>query len=96
MWVSRKRFNEMAERIRRLEDWRNYEYEWTFNVYDDESKKRFKEMHKHYGGIAMPIPPGNKVQLKTVIEQILDHLGLRLGYSLGTPPKAELRKQDKH
>lgn len=95
MWISRKRFFEMVDRIRRLEDWRNYENEWTFNVYDDQTLKGFEQMHKSYPYSAMQIPPGNKVQVKEVVQQILDHLGLKLGYRVGTPPKPELRKQDK-
>lgn len=78
MWVSRKEMDDIVRRLKALEDRKEPEYgamdHVNFTVYDDSSR------FWHFS-----TTPSKTISVKDAIYNILDHLGLRLTYTAGTP-----------
>ena len=85
MWVSRKRFQALEQRIRELE--RSNECA-GFTLYEEKMLKAYHDAGIwEYSNI-----PHQDLSQRQAIERILSHIGVELKYVEGTPATVALKK----
>lgn len=86
MWISRKEYNTLLDRLMLLEQWR-----------DNQSPAK-PESFTAYGGYVNEYgirvidrwTPSMEITVKDAVQKILTHLGLRLNYVEGEPERVDL------
>ena len=94
MWVSRKEWDKLQERLRIVEQGgATVGGSDVFTVYDQETV----DAAMRCGGFMYPWHMADKqiVTVKEAVEKILAHLGLQLTYVKGTPTTTALEKVKK-
>lgn len=79
MWIRRTEFDALVKRVNDLE--RRKE---TFTVYDAVQAQAYLNL-----GFGRPID-SQEIPVKTVVERIMDKLGMRLEYIRGQPARVEI------
>ena len=97
MWISDKKFKELAERLHQLEQWKSrHEADVrdgrNFTVYDEAALKQRLEYASFYPMVYYAIPQQD-ISVKEVVLKIIAKLGMEIVYVEGTPAKAEMQKK---
>lgn len=92
MWVSRRKFTELADRLRKLEERLNERDHFT-TVYDEAAIAAWRNSYAslpYYGHIAQ-----RRVSYAEAMHAVLGHLGLKLQYVAGKPESVKLTEEPK-
>lgn len=92
MWISKEKYEKLEARVADLERQSTYDDSREFKVY-----KSLSDAERAYFSASMSwtTVPSTKIAVKTVIERILEKLGMQLVYVAGQPETVAVQAKPK-